>query len=59
MKNKELKPCPFCGGIAYIQKHSYRYAYWIKCYDCGVETEAYGFEDEAIKVWNRRVNENK
>ena len=59
MENKELKSCPFCGGKAYIVKGKGYYAYWIKCYDCRVETEAYEFEDEAIEVWNKRVGENK
>ena len=59
MENEELKPCPFCGGKAYIEKNRYKYAYWIKCYDCRVETEAYDYVEEAINVWNRRIDESK
>lgn len=60
MENEELKPCPFCGGKANIEGGKSPYwVYWIKCYECRVETEAYDFEEDAIAVWNRRVNENK
>lgn len=58
MTDKELKPCPFCGGEAKIIKHEFQNAtdtYGIKC-GCGTQ----GFQfwasiDEAIEAWNRRA----
>lgn len=57
----ELKPCPFCGGEAYLveltptqynDQHSTYYS--VGCIDCGI-----GFyentEDEATAAWNRRA----
>lgn len=58
LTEKELKPCPFCGGKAsYIE--SGKGAYWIKCYRCRVETEAYDCKEEALKVWNRRAGDEE
>ena len=46
-KDRELKPCPFCGGKAENEVD------WIFCKDCGV-----GYEDidikQAISAWNKR-----
>lgn len=49
----ELKPCPFCGGEAHIQKSGN----WIRCAECGAETDYYDIEEEAIAAWNRRAHE--
>ena len=64
----ELKPCPFCGGIAdvrYIKrKMRYRlfnfmdithYAY-VKCKICGATTAVKETRENAIEAWNRRAD---
>lgn len=49
----ELKPCPFCGGNAYIGNGRT----WVRCVECGAETGCYDTEEEAIEAWNRRVGD--
>ena len=56
----ELKPCPFCGGKAFIDiymrpKEEYR----IRCLYCPTRFGRYaGFnKKEAIEAWNRRTEE--
>ena len=57
MSNKELKPCPFCGGEADI--HTYEDMLTDKNYTevvcgyCGVGTKG-DTQSEAIEAWNTR-----
>ena len=63
---KELKPCPFCGGKAYLMADGTTeemYVY-IMCWRCCVRTvkrcsSTFGVEAEreVIALWNRRVSE--
>lgn len=57
----DLKPCPFCGGMAYT-------ATWYKGWFCGAWHEDdcilnhsvlpdYETQEEAIQTWNRRMND--
>lgn len=46
--SEELKPCPFCGGDAFV------FAGMVGCDRCGASVSAWG-NDEAIKAWNRRT----
>ena len=57
----ELKPCPFCGGEARVERDSFSGSY-VGC----LNDECLGFlglgwiyetEEEAIDAWNRRANE--
>ena len=57
---KKLKPCPFCGGKAKINKMPYGDNYKVYCPKCGI---AMGFtyshihpktEEEAVTAWNTR-----
>lgn len=53
---KQLKPCPFCGGEANIyQMHFWGTTYTCECSDCGIETKPMDTEAEAIEAWNRRT----
>lgn len=51
MSNKELLPCPFCGGEADIEGSEHHYIY---CKNCFADTRTYGSKAEAIKAWNTR-----
>ena len=58
----ELKPCPFCGGLAevrYIQNHGY----YVLCKGrfCKVRTYTlvYKKKHEAIQAWNKRAKERE
>lgn len=62
----ELKPCPFCGGEAYICKENIPYhptSYAVDCGNdrCDVDPSTDFFEDKekAIEAWNRRVKDEK
>ena len=59
--NKELKPCPFCGGEALVKRNFYG-NYYIACNNenclCVVFTIVFTRKSEAVNAWNRRaVNE--
>lgn len=64
MKTHDLKPCPFCGGEAYICKENIPYHPTLYAVDCGNDkclvdpsTEFYEDKEEAIEAWNRRVKD--
>ena len=56
-----IKNCPFCGSkdISVIDRIDYRDAlrthYHLRCKGCGVKTDEYDSQFEAIVAWNRRV----
>ena len=60
----ELKPCPFCGGKARIEKgrtfcgntFSVACADPHNCKGYYVKTKGFYSKNEAISVWNRRVD---
>ena len=60
----ELKPCPFCGGEAYIDNNRYEVrnktllgiTYFVRCSKCQVESFEYHSKADAVKAWNRRAN---
>lgn len=67
----DLKPCPFCGGLAelfqsngqVIGHNEYADDVGVKCTGCGVNIALNNYqgyrvserEDEAIRLWNRRA----
>lgn len=57
----ELKPCPFCGGVAeYLDGIELFGEVYIECKVCGVLmrheiTDDTIAKDEAYKKWNRRI----
>lgn len=55
--SEELKPCPFCGGMnIHIWDIS---TPWVSCNDCLANTACALTKEEAIRIWNRRVNNGK
>jgi len=54
----ELKPCPFCGGEAYMITHRFYQlsnTYGVECLDCHAQTyQLYATEQKAQEAWNRR-----
>lgn len=59
--NEKLKKCPFCGEIADTYENYFPRIPTEKtrvfCLGCGVRTEWYPTEEEAINAWNTRVKE--
>lgn len=66
MMDKELKPCPFCGGkpkyLSTVRK-SGRIIYEIWCgnndCDIGPEVTVWDDKEKIITAWNRRKGENE
>lgn len=69
MQNKDcqkLRECPFCGGKAVVDKHSFYNdktkgftdrSFGVKCYECFAQSyQFYQTEENAINAWNRRVD---
>ena len=50
----ELKPCPFCGGKAKIERYTIKpYA---ACTECGCSMpDRHQTVEQAIEAWNRRT----
>lgn len=66
MKEYNLKPCPFCGGIAQVMHYrnavnEYSYVKCTVC-ECGtanVIVAAYHCSDDlAVEAWNKRVSDD-
>ena len=59
--NKELKPCPFCGGkamfISDVMKLNPEIGY-VQCCECLIRTTV-GMKSDVINTWNRRVGNGK
>lgn len=56
----ELKPCPFCGGIAAIQSFDCGemielLAYAVTCKTCGAKGQAHWKEQNAKDSWDKRA----
>ena len=49
-----LKPCPFCGGDADLEKGIGRFEHSVVCQKCRCKTRIHAFEEDAIKKWNTR-----
>ena len=59
MAKRKLKKCPFCGGkaVALASPRDRELVFVVKCEKNCVNTWAYKTEEEAVKVWNRRAND--
>ena len=58
---EELKPCPFCGATAEINKYyppfGRRIRVTVRCTKCKCNSGEWGRQDKAIEAWNRRVSD--
>lgn len=57
-----LKPCPFCGGDAVLEKYKLPQRptsfYAVTCNNCGAMTYPYsGRHKDAVDRWNERTDE--
>ena len=60
----ELKQCPFCGAKYSAEKFTKNTVqlmngtkcFWVICLNCGVRTGEYYKPDDAVAVWNRRID---
>lgn len=54
---EKLKPCPFCGGEAYIVKLNILFdPIIVGCKNCGCSVKRTNEVEEAVRAWNRRVS---
>lgn len=53
---KELLPCPFCGGEAEAKKTDMSYEFTlIKCQECDAQSDERIDLEDAAEAWNRRA----
>lgn len=62
--SEKLKPVRCgCGGeakvISYLSREYFKMAYYVRCENCGTETDDLHSEAEAIEVWNRAMGAGK
>jgi ssDNA-binding Zn-finger/Zn-ribbon topoisomerase 1 len=61
--SKELKPCPFCGGVAVVRQTRLLGGFTVCCInnDCGVKpsTDRWFAIQLAIDEWNKRALEEE
>lgn len=50
----ELKPCPFCGGEAYVSNGVPR-LWYVHCPECIIDGPINNTEAKAIEAWNHRA----
>lgn len=60
----KLKPCPFCGAEAFLDKYVYDLepgcasTHFVECNGCHATTFEYDSKEEATEAWNRRANDS-
>ena len=55
----KLKPCPFCGGEAKLERGTTQLDNFVYCSDCGSGTRFFNTKQSAIEAWNRREPTDK
>ena len=58
MKNRELKPCPFCGSEARVYS-GYTDCCGVTCQKCTAKVYGYKTIGGAKRAWNRRAENGK
>lgn len=53
---REIKPCPFCGGPAVVDNLLDDNDYYVHCRDCEVQQIANHSHEAAIELWNNRTH---
>lgn len=53
-----MKSCPFCGSKELELCRTNENACWVRCAKCGAESPSAKKRDDAIAVWNTRVESN-
>ena len=59
-EDEKLKPCPFCGGEAFIYGVFGMFAIGCKdygCRGCVYDGKKYNYKVQAMTAWNRRASE--
>jgi Lar family restriction alleviation protein len=54
-EERELLPCPFCGGDAQTDFIEHIFSYLIECYVCDAQGPICETKEEAIAAWNTRA----
>ena len=56
MSHEELTKCPFCGWHAEAEMTGDdEFSHFVRCTNCGAQTDFYMTEEHAIVRWNMRV----
>ena len=61
--NEKLKPCPFCGALDgkrtrnKVELVKIKNVWLVVCCGCGATSSNYDTPKQAIRAWNRRVEE--
>lgn len=60
---KKLKPCPFCGGEAFVFSRQplfgKEYIYAAICLECCASSKRVRTPGEAIEAWERRADDDR
>lgn len=63
---EKLKPCPFCGGEASLERSHHTVfgdGYWVECENtncpCNPHTIDFRDEDMAVNAWNERLGQDR
>jgi len=62
--NNKLKSCPFCGSNDVELRDDdtgivWEHAFQVMCWECGVRTLYTQTQEKAVKMWNRRADNDR